>query len=161
MLLRTLIAALVGGYLLERLNVPAGAMIGAMLGVAALNLSGLSVAHVPEWARFLSFVGIGWALGQQFTRDSLQILRESFVVIVVVVAGLLIAGGLLMLLLRLTGVDVATAFLAASPGGISQMGAISADVGAVVPVVMTTHLIRIFVVVLTAPIVVRFLTNGG
>lgn len=161
MILRTLIAALVGGYLLERLNVPAGAMIGAMLGVAALNLSGLQVAAFPDWARFLSFVGIGWALGQQFTRDSLQILRDSFVVIVVVVVGLLIAGALLMLLLRLTGVDTATAFLAASPGGISQMGAISADVGAVVPVVMTTHLIRIFVVVLTAPIVVKILAGNG
>jgi membrane AbrB-like protein len=160
MVIRTIVAALAGGYLLERLHVPAGALIGAMIAVAALNLSGLDTYAVPEWARFLAFAGIGWALGQQFTRGSLATLRESFVPILAVVAGLLLAGGLIMLFLRATGLDPATAFLAAAPGGISQMAALSAAIGANASVVMTAHLVRIITVVITAPIVVKLLDSN-
>lgn len=156
-MITTVSAALAGGYLLERLNVPAGALIGAMAAVAALNLSNFDTADFPGWARFLAFAGIGWALGQQFNRESLSILRESLIPIAIVVAGLLLAGGLMMLVLRAAGIDPATAFLAASPGGISQMGAISAAVNANAAVVMTTHLVRITIVVVAAPLVAKYL----
>ena len=156
-MMTTVAAALAGGNLLERLNVPAGALIGAMAAVAALNLSSWDAAEFPGWARFLAFAGIGWALGQQINRESLEALRGSLIPIAIVVAGLLLAGVLMMLVLRAAGVDAATAFLAASPGGISQMGAISAAVNANAAVVMTTHLVRIIVVVVAAPLVAGFL----
>lgn len=160
MVIWTIGAALAGGYLFERLNVPAGALIGAMVAVAAINLGGVSTSALPEWARFLSFVGIGWVLGQEFTKESLATLRSSLFPILAVVGGLLLAGGVIMLVLRAAGLDPATAFLAASPGGISQMAAISSAVGANAPVVMTAHLVRVVTVVLTAPIVVRILDTG-
>ena len=75
----------------------------------------------------------------------------------IVVVGLLLAGGVIMVVLRASGLDPATALLAASPGGISQMGAISAAVGANSAVVITAHLVRIIAVVVTAPLMVRFL----
>ncbi len=159
MVLRTIVAALAGGYLLERLHVPAGALIGAMAAVAAINLTGLDTAELPEWSRFLAFAAIGWALGQQFTRESLDTLRASLVPIAIVVGGLLLAGGLITLVLRAAGLDPATAFLAASPGGISQMAAISAAVGANAPIVVTAHLLRVITVVGTAPLIVRFLSG--
>ncbi len=154
---RTIVAALAGGYLLERLKIPAGALIGAMAAVAALNLSGLDTAEIPGWTRFLAFAGIGWALGQQVNRESLEVFRASLIPIAIVVAGLLLAGGLIMLVLRAAGLDPATALLAASPGGISQMGAISAAVGANAAVVITAHLVRIITVVVTAPLMVKLL----
>ena len=39
-LVRSLVAATVGGLLFERLGVPAGALIGAMVGVAVVGLGG-------------------------------------------------------------------------------------------------------------------------
>ncbi len=157
MVIRTIVAALAGGYLMDRLQIPAGALIGAMAAVAALNLGGLDTAEIPGWTRFLAFASIGWALGQQFNRDSLEVFRASLVPIMIVVVGLLLAGGVIMVVLRASGLDPATALLAASPGGISQMGAISAAVGANSAVVITAHLVRIIAVVVTAPLMVRFL----
>ena len=52
-MITTVSAALAGGYLLERLNVPAGALIGAMAAVAALNLSSFDTADFPGGARCL------------------------------------------------------------------------------------------------------------
>lgn len=157
---RSIAAALVGAFLFERLRVPAGALIGAMLGGAVLNLAGASVAPAPGWLRFVSFAVIGWLLGEQFTRDTIATLRTATVPILLVVGALLGAGALVAVVLRWLGLDPATAFLASSPGGISQMGAISAAIGANAPLVVAAHLIRVFTVVLTAPWIVRLLAKG-
>lgn len=155
---RSIAAGLAGAYLFERLRVPAGALIGAMLAAAALNLSGLGTAESPEWLRFGSYAVIGWILGTQFTRDTVETLRGAILPIAVVVVSLLAAAALITVALRVMGLDVATAFLAASPGGISQMAAISAEVGANGALVATAHLVRVIVVVLTAPLVAKVIT---
>ncbi len=156
---RSLVAALLGAWILERLDVPAGALIGAMVAGAAINLAGLESQPLPEWARFGAFAAIGWLLGQQLTRDTVSTLKSAIVPIAIVVVSLLVAGGLVAIGLRLWGLDAGTAFLAASPGGISQMAAMATDVGANAPLVVTTHLVRVMTVVLTAPFLVRWLTE--
>ncbi len=159
-LVRSLLAALFGAWVLERLEVPAGALIGAMLAATALNLSGWEAPPLPDWVRFGAFAAIGWLLGQQVTRDTLTSLRSAIVPIAVVVVSLLAAGGLVALALRLLGLDVGTAFLAASPGGISHMAALAADSGANATVVVTAHLVRVIAVVATAPFMLRWLTEA-
>jgi membrane AbrB-like protein len=156
---RSLVAALLGAWILERLEVPAGALIGAMLAGAAVNLAGFDARPLPDWARFAAFAAIGWLLGQQFTRETVATLRAAVVPVLIVVTSLLIAGGLVALLLRRFGLDAGTALLAASPGGISQMAALAADTGANAPLVVTAHLVRVISVVITAPFLVRFLTD--
>lgn len=156
-IVRTVLAALVGAWIFERLEVPAGALIGAMVAVAAVNLFGSSTVPLPDWARFLSFAALGWLLGQAFTRETLLSLKESIVPVAIIVVSLLTATVLITLVLRTLGVDLATAFLASSPGGISQMGAIAADLGANAPVVVTAHLVRVITVVVFAPLVAKLL----
>ena len=156
---RSLLAALLGAWILERLEVPAGALIGAMVAGAAVNLVGLESQPLPDWARFGAFAAIGWLLGQQFTRDTVTTLKSAVVPIAIVVISLLVAGGLVAIGLRVWGLDAATAFLAASPGGISQMAALATDIGANAPLVVTAHLVRVIAVVSTAPFLVRWLTE--
>ncbi len=156
---RSLIAALVGAWVLDRLDVPAGPLIGAMLAGAAINLFGFEANPLPDWARFVAFAAIGWLLGQQFTRDTVVELRAAIVPVLVVVVSLLVAGALVAVVLHRIGLDVPTAFLAASPGGISQMAALAADSGANAPLVVTAHLVRVISVILTAPFLVRILTK--
>jgi uncharacterized protein len=158
-LARTLLAAVVVGFVFDRLGVPAGALIGAMLGVAAVNLSGASAVGAGSTLRFVAFIIIGWELGSQVTRSTLEEVRAAAAPIGVVVIGLLVAAALLGVFLHRAGLDPVTAFLASSPGGISQMAALSAELGANPVVVSVVHLIRIMVVVLTAPIVARFLAS--
>lgn len=157
---RSLVAALAGSWLLERLEVPAGALIGAMVAGAAINLSGIESKPLPEWARFGAFAAIGWLLGQQFDRDTIATLTSAALPIAIVVVSLLLAGWVVSLGLHRMGLDPATSFLAASPGGVSQMAALAADAGANGPLVVTIHLIRVISVILTAPFLVRWLTKS-
>jgi membrane AbrB-like protein len=158
-IVRSLVAAVAGAWILDRLDVPAGALIGAMLAGAAINLSGLEAKPLPDWARFAAFAAIGWLLGQQFTRETILTLRSAIVPVLIVVVSLLIAGAIVAVGLRAFGLDAPTAFLAASPGGISQMAALAADAGANAPLVVTAHLVRVISVVLTAPFLVRWLSK--
>lgn len=153
----SILAALAGAALFERLHVPAGALIGAMLAATALNLSGVATVPVPSWLRFTAYVTLGWLLGSQLTADTVGSLRQAVLPVAVIVVSLLLAGGLIAFGLRLMGLDPATAFLAASPGGISQMAAISVDIGANAPLVVAAHVLRVMSVVLTTPLVIRLL----
>jgi membrane AbrB-like protein len=159
--IRSLIVALVGGLLFERLHVPAGALLGAMVGVAALNLANFGVAPSGPGTllRFAAFAIIGWELGARITPQTLDAVRKAALPIVVVVAGLMVASVVLAFVLHRSGVDPVTAFLAASPGGLSQMVAISTDLGANVVVVSIVHLIRIIAVLVTAPLIARLLSG--
>ncbi|MGF1665505.1 MAG: AbrB family transcriptional regulator [Acidimicrobiia bacterium] len=158
-LTRTLLAAVVVGFVFDRLGVPAGALIGAMLGVAAVNLVGATTVGPGRPLLFVAFVILGWELGSQVTRSTLEQVRGAAVPIGFVVIGLLVAAGLLAVVLHRAGLDPVTAFLASSPGGISQMAALSTELGGNAVVVSVVHLIRVLAVVLTAPIVARLLAS--
>jgi uncharacterized protein len=158
-LTRTLLAALIGGFVFDRLKVPAGALIGAMVGVAAVNLSGSSTAGTGSVLRFVAFAIIGWELGSQVTRETLSAVRDAAGPIMIVVVGLLAAAAGLGWVLYRAGLDPLTSFLASSPGALSQMAALSADFGANAVVVTVVHLIRVLIVILTAPIIARLLST--
>lgn len=156
---QTVVVVGVGALIFDRLKVPAGALIGGMVAAIALSLSPIEIHPMPGWFRFVAYAGLGWLLGEQFTRDTLSTLREAFWPVVVVVATLILTGVALTFLLRLMGVDTATAFLSSSPAGITQMAALSADVGANSAIVVATHLVRVILIVSAAPFVARWLTG--
>ena len=158
-MLGTAVAALAGAWIFERLRVPSGTLLGAMIAVAALNFSGrIQVVDLPGPVRFLAFAALGWTIGASFTPQSLAVLRAAAGPVLLAVALLLVAGALLAwALVTLSDIDPVTAFLAASPGALSQMIAVSVSTGADSPLVATVHIVRIFAVLLVSPFVVRFL----
>lgn len=156
----TAAAALAGGWIAERLKVPAGALIGAMVAVAALRLAAVDVVELPGGVKFAVYCLLGWILGQGVTPDMFATLRRATVPVLVCVGLFLVFGAVLAVgLWWLGGFDPATALLATAPGGIAQMGALSVESGAQAPVVLAIHLLRVFSVVLIAPVLLRYL--GG
>lgn len=157
-LLQTALAALVGAAVLDRLGVPAGALLGAVAGVAALNLVGElgPAVELPDAARFLAYAALGWLVGQGVTSETLAEVRASIVPVAVVVVALLLFGLLLGWgLVRLDVMDPATSYLATSPGALSQMAAVAASVDANATLVTTVHTIRVVVLLLLAPLLGR------
>ena len=154
---QTLIAALAGAAAFEALKVPAGALVGALVATAALNLlADGGTVELPSSLQFLAFALLGWAVGEGVTTETLATLRSSLMPVVVIVVALLVFGALLALVLTRLGVlDSTTAFLAASPGALSQMSALGTAVGADVTLVATVHTLRVVALVLIAPIVAR------
>jgi len=157
----TAVAALAGGALFERLNVPAGALVGSMVAVAAISVWGAEIRQLPGSVEFLAFVALGWAIGDGVTRRTLSELWSSALPLVFIVVALLAIGGILAALAVAFGwMDSTTAFLAASPGALSQMSALAAALDANAPLVAAVHTVRVVAIVLLAPIVARLINSG-
>lgn len=143
-LLITAGAAVLGAAIATLLHLPAAPLLGAMVGVAIVNITTTSAFGIGSAFQWVVYVLVGWLLGMGVTADTLSQLRASAVPIVVTVVAFLLFGlAAAWLLWRFTSFDSITALLATAPGGIAQMGAMSATAGANVPIVLTVHVLRI------------------
>jgi uncharacterized protein len=143
--------------LLNWINFPAGALIGAMAAIAAFKLSGTSLPGVPPAVRFIALVIIGWDLGSRFNKQLLSTVGDYILPLVGVVAAYLIMSWVLAWILWKAGVmDPVTAVLSTSPGGLVQMGALTSDFQANAALVVGFHLLRVVSVLLSVPLVSRF-----
>lgn len=158
----TITAALVGAFVFEKLGIPAGSLLGAVAGVAAVNLiASFEAVELPYTARFLALAALGWAIGEGVDAETLRALRSSFGVIAITVVVLVVVGALTAWGLTASGMtDANTAYLTTSPGALSQMAALAADTKADSLLVTTTHTIRVITVVLVAPLVTHWLSSG-
>lgn len=153
-----IVAAVAAALALEALGVPAGALVGSMLAIAALKMVDVEVPDLARWLRFAVYVGVGWLLGQGFTPEVPRLLARAAPATLLVVGVLLVVGGgLAFVLYRFGAMDAPTALLAASPGGISQMAVFTAESGANPAIVITVHLMRVLSLVLLLPLAVRWL----
>lgn len=154
----SMLAALGLAFVFDRLGLPGGAVLGAMVGVAASKIIGVQVFEAPGIVRFLAFATVGWLLGQSFGAETVATLRKAAgpVLLVVLTLGAVTAV-LAITMVVLFRLDALTGLLAASPGGLVHIGSITADSGARVDIVILVHLARLAAVVITLPIVARFL----
>ena len=140
----TLAAALAGAALATLLKLPAAPLLGAMVGVAVVKLSSDLTFEIPNAGRWVVYAAVGWLLGQTVTRDALVALKTHAVAVVLCVVLFLVFGlALAWGLWRFTDLDVHTALLATAPGGIAQMGALSAEAKVNAPLVLSVHVLRI------------------
>lgn len=159
-LLTSLVAAVSAALLLDRLNFPAGALIGAMVAIAALKLLGNETPSMPGAIRIVALIIIGWDLGSRFDKQLLSTLSNNIAPLVLVIACFLVTGWALAWMLWKFGVmDPVTAVLATSPGGLVQMGALTSETQANAALVVGFHLLRIVAVLLSAPLISRLASN--
>ena len=161
-LLLTAGAAVVGAGIATLLHLPAAPLLGAMVGVAVVNIATTSAFAIAPAGRWVVYVCMGWLLGMSVNRETLDQLRSSLVPIVVTVVAFLIFGLVAAWLLwRFTSIDSLTALLATAPGGIAQMGAFSASAGANVPIVLTVHVLRITSVIVLMSVGLKLMGGRG
>lgn len=155
----TLAAALVGATLATLLLLPAAPLLGAMAGVALVNVTAAGFSFtLPGPAKWLVYVAVGWLLGQSVTADTLRTLRGHVWTITAAVLAFLVFGLVLAwLLVRVTDLDAHTALLATAPGGIAQMGVLSIEAKANVPLVLAVHVLRITSVIVLMSVGLRLL----
>jgi uncharacterized protein len=160
MMVTSLVAAVSAAVLLDRLNFPAGALIGAMVAIAALKLWGSGAPDMPGSIRFVALIVIGWDLGSRFDKQLLATLTNNFAPLVLVIGCFLVTGWVLAWMLWKFGVmDPVTAVLATSPGGLVQMGALTSETQANAALVVGFHLLRIVSALVTAPLISRLASS--
>ena len=138
---------------------PATALLGPLLVAVAISASGvLGQVSVPAVLANLGYALIGIRVGLRFTRASLRSIARLLPLSVLLIVLVIAACGLLGLLLsEVTGVDRLTAYLATTPGGLFAVLATAADSGSDVTYVLAVQVIRVFAMLLMAPLLGRWL----
>jgi membrane AbrB-like protein len=148
------------GVLLGRVSrVPVGALLGPLAVAAALDLTGLSRdAGVPAVVEAAGFLAIGLQVGLGFTRDSLRLVGRALPLALALIVGAVAAcAGLGVVLSRATGVTLLDGYLATTPGGLYAVLATATGSGADATFVLSVQVLRLFVMLFSAPLLARVL----
>ena len=159
----TIAIAIAGAFAGPRLRLPAPHFLGPTLLAAALTLSGvLEDFAVPPLARETAFAAIGLYIGLRFERETLRsiarLLPHVLVSIVALIAGCF---ALAWVLQQAADVSLLDAYLATTPGGLFAVLPIAFGSGADATFVLAVQGIRILMMVLAAPALVRVLLRSG
>lgn len=149
--LTVLAGAFAGGIAAEVLRVPAGAVLGALLGALAVNLLRPG-PRLPRPYREGGKILLGTVVGLSFAPELLAIVGELVVPVAVGILILILAGlGVSLVLHRVFGWDMPTALYASTPGGLSELALTSEEVGARTHVVVAVHTVRVITIVIVGP----------
>lgn len=142
-----------GGLLFQALRVPGGAMLDAVLAVMAVRLPGVFQAPTPGRFQPCAQIAMGIVAGNMMTAANLAQIR-AMLPLMAATTGLLLLGGFVgsWLVYRTTGMDIPSAILATSPGGLNAVVGLAADMGDQAPAVMAFQVARLYTVILLAPL---------
>lgn len=145
------------------LRLPVAALLGPMVLAAAVDLSGLGHGvQVPDAVGVAAFLVIGLQVGVSFTRESLTTIGRALPLALGVILGLIVASaGLGAVLAATTGASALDGYLATTPGGLYAVLATATGSGADATFVLAVQVLRLFVMLLSAPLVARFLRRSG
>jgi membrane AbrB-like protein len=153
----TIAVAAVGALAGLRLRLPAPAFLGSVLLAAALSLGGvIDGVSVPPLLREASFGAIGLYIGLRFERDTLRSIRRLITPVLVSIVALVAGCFALAWVLKVTaGVSLLNAYLATTPGGLYAVLPLAFGSGGDAGFVLAVQGLRVLVMVLAAPVVVR------
>jgi membrane AbrB-like protein len=162
-LLFTVACSVVGVVAGRLVRLPVAALLGPMVVAAVVDLTGLAAgAEVPGPLVNAAFLVIGLQVGLSFTRGSLRTIGRALPSALAVILGLILASaGLGAVLAAATGVSALDGYLATTPGGLSAVLATASDSGADVTFVLAVQVLRLFVMLLSAPLVARWLRRSA
>jgi membrane AbrB-like protein len=147
----TLVLAVAGGVGLGLTGVPGGYLSGAILAVAAAALAGRPML-VPVPLMRTIFVLLGISLGSVMTPEMLRGMTTYPLSVAVLVAAMTCVGLASATYLRIVHKwERVSAYLASSPGAMSQMLAVAAELGADVRGIAIVQSIRVVIIAVGLP----------
>lgn len=151
----TAAAIAIGALAAVLTRIPAGSLLGPMVAAALLTLT-IGSFQVPVLLREPAFAAIGLQVGLRFTPGLLRQAGRLLLPTLLCVAALLIACfGLALILDATTDASLLDSYLATTPGGLYAVLAAAFGTGADTTFVIAVQTLRLFVMILLAPLVVR------
>jgi hypothetical protein len=162
-LLFTVGCSVVGLVVGRLVRLPVAAMLGPMVAAAVVDISGVGPGvEVPGLVESAAFLVIGLQVGVSFTQESLRIIGRALPLALATLTVLVVAcAGLGAVLAETTGVSALDGYLATTPGGLFAVLATASDTGADTTFVLAVQVLRLFVMLLSAPLVARVLRGRG
>lgn len=151
--------AALGALAGTKLKIPAGALIVPLVLTALGGGLGLwNDLQPPETVREPAFIVIGLAVGLGFDVIVLRrALRAAPAALAAIVVIIVVCGALAAVVAATTDVSLLDAYLATTPGGINAVLVTAFAAGANTSLVFGLQGLRLFVMVLVAPVLVRYL----
>lgn len=149
------LAGSAGAFAGYRTRVPAGVLLGALVGVGGtITALGVDGIQLPRQVGSGLQILVGLMVGARMTRSSFAS-GAKLILPAGLVAGLMLATGIgaALLAVRLASISFETALFAAVPGGMTEMTTVAASVGADGVAVAAVQLSRL----LTAIVMANFL----
>jgi membrane AbrB-like protein len=99
---------------------------------------------------------MGLQIGGRFHPDTIMLIRQVLLPVIGTTLLLLIASVVLAAIVaRLMGLDLTSAYLAATPGGLDSVAAVATDLRVDTTIVVSMHLVRLMCVLIFGPWLVR------
>jgi membrane AbrB-like protein len=150
--LETLAIGTAGGALFLWANLPGGLITGAMIAVGIAAIAGRPLA-VPPIITQVVLVLLGISLGSLMSRQLLQHVSAYPVTIALLaLATFCSTFGSSLYLQRFHGWDRTSAFLAGSPGALSQIIVVAVEKGADVPAIAVVQTMRVIILTAALPL---------
>jgi uncharacterized protein len=155
----TLALAIAGALLGRAVRLPAAVLLGPMILSAVVTLLSIGGGFaVPPVVREVAFAAIGLRIGLRFTVAIVRTVGRLLLPVTVCILGLLAASfGLAVLLALTTPASLLDSYLATTPGGFYAVLAVAFGTGANTTFVVAVQGLRVLVMVLLAPVMVRWL----
>ena len=145
--LLTMAVAFTGGFILYKLKFPAGAMVGALIGVGLLSVLTGRV-YMPSFAQNVTKVVaglfVGMSMNMEMVRGLKRIFKPAIILVVLIIA---LCFGMGVVLFYVADLDVITSLFCVAPGGMVDMTLMTMDMGgdaAVVAVLQTLRLLTVY-----------------
>jgi hypothetical protein len=156
------VLALAGIWVGKRFRLPSGGLIGAIIVGMVVGVLGWGPITFPPVVLAAAYLLLGTRIGSRFDPAVLRRIRDllpwvlGFILLMTAVSA-----GLGWVLAEVTGIDIVTALLATSPGGMDGAMIAALDTGANVPLVLAVQISRLLLMVIAGPVVVRRLAGRG
>src|SRR6201996_5532606 len=151
--LETLSIGTAGGLLFIVTGLPGGLISGAMLSVGAAAMMGRKMA-VPSHLTQAVLVLLGISLGALMSRQLLQhVSAYPLTIGLLALATFCTTFGSSYYLQHIHGWDRTSAFLAASPGALSQIALLAIEKGADMPAIAVVQTLRVIVLTAALPLI--------
>jgi membrane AbrB-like protein len=150
--IETLAIGTAGGALFLLLHLPGGLISGAMIAVGSAAIAGRPLSLPPILTQTV-LVLLGISLGSLVSRQLLQhVGAYPLTIALLALATFCSTFGSSLYLQRVHGWDQTSAFLAGSPGALSQIIVLAAEKGADVPAIAVVQTMRVIILTAALPL---------
>lgn len=151
----------IGFAIAKLLRVPAYALVGPMVLSTIVHAAGFTHSRPPAWLVAAAQVVVGSMIGSRFDGVALRVVGQAIALAIFATAVLLgLAAMFGTAVERTLGIPFSAALLAFSPGGLAEMSLIALSLHVDAAYVSSHHIVRIFIIVLAAPLVFRLLSRN-
>ena len=155
-LLIVLAACGLAGVACERLNLPAGILLGAMFASALIHGTGLSDARLSPGLLVPAYIVTGTFVGLRFKGVNLRLILETLAAgLITVMLGLLVSGAFALAAALLLDLPLDQLLLAYAPGGVDVMAIMALALGLDPAFVGVHHALRFMALSVALPIWLR------